>query len=463
MNKKNFLISICIYFMILMYFIISKRNNLLYIQSLNYDIIVIVYSIIGSINIYIYNKYKIYIFEPLNLINFIYFMMFIYYPLRDINIDRTLYFGMSVDNGALRATIIFFISYLFYIIGYFYKKKNHIFSKIIIYRENLNKNILYISLIIWFIGFLANLFYLMKGGLNLSYIFSLGQIGNVDIERSSGKSIVGFIGMFGFMMVSSNFYIWRYSKKKYISYLTYGITFIFFVLRGFRFILVIIIMSPLIYYYLRENKKPKIKMIVFLIVILLVMVVSLRVYRNDLRKGTTTVNIEEVMKDNIIDESLYDNFSMYKTFYITVEKIPKNLPYSYGVNLLINPLIMIIPRIIWKEKKFFGDEVYYNLFPDYAYSAGATAACNLGEAYRDFGIIGCILFQYIFGVISAKMKRSYLNKNINFNSLVKYSIFVPLTLQIVIRGYMASNLYLIIFLFLPVWILEKLFPTSDKN
>ena len=81
MNRKNFLISFYIVFGILVCFIFFKSDNLTMLQSSNYDFIVFLYSIIGIINIYIYSKYKIFIFDALNIMNFIYFMMFIYYPL----------------------------------------------------------------------------------------------------------------------------------------------------------------------------------------------------------------------------------------------------------------------------------------------------------------------------------------------------------------------------------------------
>ena len=192
----------------------------------------------------------------------------------------------------------------------------------------------------------------MKTGANLVYIFTLGQAGSVG--NGGDNSLFGFIGMFGYLMIAPLFYIKEYSKRKWIFYLTYSITLLFFILRGFRFVIVIIIVMFVVYYYLKKNKSPKFSSIISLVIVLLLMIVSLRIYRGDLRSGNNTVEINKIDIAEVLELSLYDNFSMYKPFYILIEKVPSELPFTYGVKNFINPLIMFIPRIIWKEKTFLG-------------------------------------------------------------------------------------------------------------
>lgn len=452
MNKKKFLINMLVVFGILVYFLISKKDNLTLLQSSNYNFIVFIYSIIGISNIYIYSKDRISIFDSLNIINFIYFMMFIYYPLRDINKNETLFFGMQTENGTKMATIILFISYFSYIFGYFSKKSNQKVRKTENYSKNFRSKIFYVALMIWTIGFFANLFYIMKSGASLSYIFTLGKIGYVS--KNGDNSLFGFIGIFGYLMIAPLFYIKEYSSKKWIFYFSYIMTLLFFILRGFRFVIVIIIVMFVVYYYTKNHKTPKLKAIILLLMILLLMITSLRIYRNDLRSGNETVALNNINFFETVEDSLYDNFSMYKPFYILVERIPKELPHTLGVKTFINPLIMFVPRILWKDKTFLGGGTSDNIYVKEVYRSGNAAICNFGEFYMDFGVIGCILFQYIFGVISINIKK---NKDFNINSLIKYSIFIPLNLQIIIRGYMASNFNLILFIFLPIWIIEFLF------
>lgn len=459
MNKKKFLISMFIVFGILVYFLISKKDNLTLLQSSNYDFIVFIYTIIGISNIYIYSKNRLPIFDSLNIVNFIYFMMFIYYPLRDINKSETLFFGMQTEDGAKMATVVLLVSYFSYIFGYFSKRSSQRARKIGNYSKKFRSKIFYVAFAIWVIGFFANLFYIMKSGASLSYIFTLGQSGYV--AKDGDNSLFGFIGMFGYLMIAPLFYIKEYSSKKWVFYFSYVMTLLFFILRGFRFVIVIIIVMFVVYYYTKNHKTPKLRAIILLLTILLMMITSLRIYRNDLRTGNETVNLNNINLFETVEDSLYDNFSMYKPFYVLVEKVPKELPYTLGVKTFVNPLIMFIPRMFWKNKTFLGEDTAKNIYVKEVYRAGNAAVCNLGEFYMDLGVIGCVLLQYILGVISANIKR---NKDFNINSLIKYSIFIPLNLQIIIRGYMASNFNLILFIFLPVWIIETLFLKKiDKN
>ena len=126
-KKRKTILSILGYLFVLLYFFTYKNNNLTIKASQDYNLITTVYIFSGIIFIYTFIKYVTSIFVPYLLGVFIYFMMFIYYPLRDVNDNNLMLFSTQVVE-IKKSTIIFFIGFLFYTIGYsFFKKKylNH--------------------------------------------------------------------------------------------------------------------------------------------------------------------------------------------------------------------------------------------------------------------------------------------------------------------------------------------------
>ena len=449
-------------FMCLFYSLFTMSSSLTSEETINYIVILVCFLLSAIVFLITAINNNLQLFEPISIATAIYFFMFVYYPLRDINIGTEFFFTQNFTGGTIKATVIFAASYIAMLSGYYCRKRYHYpADEQCIFRPNARTSRKYmnVSIIMWSIGLVANLIYIMSSGKNLIYILTLGMGGAKSSELTS-SSPLGFVGMFGYLMIGSLLYIMEICKSKILKSILFLLTLDMFLVRGFRFVVVVILIAPVIYYYVNNKKKPKLISVCFLVVILLIMITLLGSFRNDIRSGTSNTKLASITIETV-EEALYENFGQYRAFYIMVDQIPKNYSYTYGVKTFINPLIMFIPRMIWEGKTFLGTESGYFLSQE-AISAG-SAYCNIGEFYMDFGAIGCIIAMFFEGYIFAWTKKWINGKNISVHGLIAYSIFTPLVLQIIIRGYMASNFNLVLFSLLPVFICSHIHPESNEN
>ncbi|MEH7249099.1 O-antigen polymerase [Neobacillus niacini] len=426
-------------------------QNLINSDYVNYLTLTTGYFIVAGILLISYIVTPMDLFEPIIFVTFLYLMIFSIVPIINIIIGETLFFGKDIMGGAQKATWIFIVSYLAFVFGYYLqrekeplKKKKSINMET---TEDVKREILLISLIFWIFCFLLSLFDLLSSGKNLLYILSIGNTGFIDPSRQISTPL-GFVSMFGYSMIPTWMYINAYSKNTILKNVLYVLTLIIFVVRGFRFVIVILIMAPIIYYYIKNNKRPSLLLLCILAMVLLFMIGIIGFMRGDIRSGN---EVEWASFDiEFIIEAVKGNFDIYQPFYGMVEVIPEDLGYSYGDQIFVYTLIMFIPRAIWPNKPYSNiDEVLTTSVSRYASNAG-IAFPNIGEFYMEFGIFGCIVFMFFFGKLCGWSKRLYkIDKN-NVNSLIAYSIILPSFMQLVIRGYTPSNFYLILSLLLPI-------------
>lgn len=446
----------------ILYFLLKQNSSLAGVYAVNYMVIVGAYAVCCIVFGLCALNRKIMIFEPMIVFTFIYFFMFVYYPLEDINEGVTTFFGQDITAGTIKATLIVMFSYIAFLGGYYLKKSYHVQMPEQRYmRESSDskRKIFFVALALWLVGLAANFFYIMSSGKSLAYILSLGAGGVIDSD-AGGNGLLGFVGMFGFLMIGSWFYIKEYGRSRSLKIVTYLLTLLLFWVRGFRFVIVIILVSPIVFYFVKRKKNPSPFVLAAMLVVLLSMITVVGIFRNDIRHGTDTAETSDIGLDTV-EQSLYENFGQYRPFYIMVEQIPENYSYTYGVKSFVNPLIMFIPRIVWRGKRFLGESS--NNFLSRAAQIAGSAYCNLGELYMDFGAIGCVIAMFFVGRIFGWTKKWIHGRIISDHSLFAYSVLVPLTMQLIIRGYMASNFNLILFCLLPIWICSKLGIKEEKT
>lgn len=394
---------------------------------------------------------KIDIFEPIVLVTFIHLLLFVVTPIISLYQNDLLWFNKNVWDGCIKGTLLSTLAYIFFIFGYYFgttKKRK--------YKQKCIKNwkkIYMISLAIWFFCFACNIIYVLSTGINITYVLTLGNSGSMTIEETS-NSMLGFIGMISYGMISSYLYIFYYSKSKLLKSILFYLMFSTYLIRGFRFIIVAIIVAPLFFIYIKENKRPSVVLIIALLLFLSISVGFIGGVRDDMRAGNGIGNsINSIIQVKYITSVIIDNFSIYKTYYGIVQNIPSLMNYTYGKLMFMYTLIMFIPRVIWPSKPNpISQKINEIAVSKYASKAG-TAYPYLGEYYHEFGVFGIMFFSYLFGKICNWIKTKMYE--INIHSIILYSSICPLLLQIMIRGYTPSNFYLIIFSVLPIIILKN--------
>lgn len=400
---------------------------------------------------YLFLKKQIDVLEPIVLITAIHLLLFIITPIISLYSNEILWFDKNLWGGCIKGTWLSTLGYFLLVMGYYSTKQGR---KAVTKRRVINFNkICKLSLIIWFFCFACNIVYLLSEGKNILYILTLGGNGTVDTEKLN-TSAFSFLGVVSYGMLSAYLYIYQYSNSKLLKLILFYLMISSFLIRGFRFIIVAVIIAPLIFCYLKKGTRPNIISILVLLIFLAGLVGVIEGARDGLRAGNGMGDsITSFLSFEYIKDVLIENFSIYKTYYGIVQNFPLNMDYTYGQLMILYTLVMFIPRGIWPAKPYpISQEVNAVAVSEYASRAG-TAYPYLGEYYHEFGIIGICFFSFLLGKICGKLKKNMYYKDIH--SLVLYSAICPLLFQIMIRGYTPSNFYMIVFSILPIIILKK--------
>lgn len=406
------------------------------------------------------------ILEPFPFVTAVYILMYYITPIICLLTGDIEWFGLDLWGGCIKGTLLASIGYFCFLIGYFTNGRYLCFSSnndydisaeeiVVSETEKTRKNYVMLNMLFWMIGFLGSVILIRSTGRSLMYILTLSD--NSSTEITSSSSLL-FLGVVAHLMLPSYLYIFTYSRSKLLKIVTFYLMAMTYLIRGFRFILVAIIMAPIVLHYLRKGKRPKIYHIAFIVIMLFVMIGIVGLARTDIRKG---VGINEAVLSELSTDSIKDiiinYFSIFKNYYGIVDCFPDRMDYTYGQQIFLYTLIMFVPRAIWPGKP---EPINYNVvataISDYARKAG-SAPPNLAEFYHEFGTIGIVVFMFIFGKLCHslynRMKRS------DIHSSIAYASIYPLLLQIIIRGYTPSNFYLIVVVLVPIfatrWLIDR--------
>lgn len=439
-----FIIGIVIIYM--MPFGMTKEYYYAYTTS------VCVYFVVLICLLFVHLKTNLDIFEPIVLTSFIYILIFSIAPIIDIINNDTIQFGFDPIAGWVKGSFIFMLSYVFFTIGYSIKNKPNkidIERKLSYYND---KEIIKLSILLWIVGFLGTLIYLFGTGKSLAYILSVGSYGEMNISNSSDTPL-GFIGMLTFSMITAWIYYFHFGKSKTLKILLFTLSVATLLVRGFRSILIIILVAPIILHYLKNNKRPTMGSLLTLLFSIVIMIGAVGFMRNDVRSGE---DVDWSMFDGeVIYNALLGNFRRYNVFYGMVENIPEYYSYTLGQNYFYT-LVMVIPRAIWPDKPqpVMQEVLLVSTNPVIA-STGA-AWPNIGEFYMEFGIFGCIVLMYLLGRLLCWTKTFYQGKHSDIHSMIAFSVIIPSLITIIAYGYTPSTFYMIGFLIVPIIIIKKM-------
>lgn len=399
-------------------------------------------------------KYGVYLFEPIVLVSVLYLFVFFVDPMVNIVANTTDVMGYDVMDGCIKATTIFFLSYVMLIIGYYGKINTRGLNRLKkIDQDSMRINwtrIETVAFFLWLISFGFGCIEFASKGMSVSYFLTLGMTGAVESEYA--ESAFGFLGNFRFSMISAWLYLYVCNRKSPKTVLCGILTLFYFILRGFRHSLFVLILSPIIYIFIRKKSSPKIRTIIILFGICVIIMGMMEFVRGSLRSGES-VDWESFDTDIFVG-AFQGNFDVYKTFYGMVTAVPNQLEFQFGMASIISTITMIIPRRIWSAKPVSPIITNLGMFCGEAAAKAGFAMPNISEYYLDFGGIGCCVIFFILGGILKKMKSLYAKKSYDIHMLVLYSIMLPALLQVILRGYSPSYVFLLCFYALPIIIMK---------
>lgn len=414
----------------------------------NYIFLVVAYFLYTYFLWITFVRHKIDLFEPLVFVSAMYFALLIFAPMVCIIRGTTLILGADTMGGCIRGTTIFLISFFFFFIGYY--KKGSRKEK----RKKIDGNGVFdkcqLMLLFWVGCLFLTIIYDMSEGKSPLYILTFGQAGAVAQEQSD--SSLQILINFSYSLLGAWLYLWKeWESHDIVKIAMYLITLSVFATRGFRFILVIALFAPVVLHYLINKKRPNIFNVIVVCILILSFMGSFESIRNNLRTGT---QITEVTTGTDALWDVFDSdFCTFKAYYGVVEAFPQKMNYTYGKQMLLYTAVMMIPRALWKEKPYPPTHEVATVAMNEVAAKSGMAFPNIGEFYFEFGPIGVVVCMFIFGVLCSNLK-VILKKADDIEDLIIYSVTFLALVQIIGRGYIPSNFYLLIFLNLPMFLLE---------
>lgn len=411
------------------------------------------------LHICLFSKCGWYIFEPITIVCILYCFLFFVDPLLNIILETTQCKGeFDIMPGCVKATGVFTIAYMLFVLGYYgswkrnpkmYKQRNtmqHIQLKRGWHRERVES----LALAIWLICFLFAVLEFIAKGMSISYFLTLGRIGSINDLYN--RFAFDFLGNFRFSMITAWVYLFACNRKSLKTIVCGILTLQYFILRGFRHALFVLIFAPIIYLHIKKRKSPQKSTLIIMFVVAVLIMGIMQFARGALREDTA---IDwTVFETNIFFDAIKGNFDIYKTFYGMVMVVPDQLGYQWGMASIVCVITMFIPRYFWPAKPISPLITNLWMFCGELSAKTGNAAPNISEYYLDFGIIGCCIAFFIFGYILQKLKCVCLYSS-EKHRLILYSIIFPALLQVILRGYSPAYVPLLLFYVLPVILIRS--------
>ena len=402
--------------------------------------------------------------DPFYIVSVIYLFMYAICPMYDIKIGKYLWYGYAVFQNGCFATLVALIGYVAFYLTYrnsFKKNQRNAVSVSWPGRGGLPKYLVPFILLMWVFCFAANAFYMVSGGNSLVYCLTLGFVGEGGGESSDVS--LGFVSMFSYALPATTLLYCQYGKGKLIKGLMIYLMIVLQVSRGFRFIIIQIVIMLLIYYRLKHKRYPNIALMGLVAFLMLAALLLMTIFRGDVRSGAgmdLSVVSSGVLTD-AFDDMFWDNLRIYKNYFGMVGVIPNLFPFCYGDEIVIGTLVMLIPRIIWPSKPsmYGGEGLAVLIGPNIA---SGQAYPGLGEYYYALGVAGVVIMMSLFALL---MKYISAKKGHSEDPLdwITYAAVASCSLQLIIRGYMPSNFWLVVFSVLPVTLVRMFFGSVSER
>ncbi len=453
LSKKNMNMVVILYLVVGFIFLLKIPDFLTSKEVFEYIFVLMSYFLVGIIWIKYINDYGIFIFEPVTMVMGITFITFSVEPMVSM-IQNDMGIGsFYVFNGCIKATSIYIVGIITFLFAYYNGSLVFEMKEVKQSQPVKNDRILHIAFIIWLVAFCVQVIDLVANGYSINYIFSLGSTGSM--ENTEGG--LGIFGNIRYFMVTALLYMDIYSKNKKFVWLCRCLSILLAILRGYRWIVIVYVLSPIVLYAYVKRKSPKFKNIITLALILVIFIGAMQFVRTSLREGNGLGNYNKEINFNLayIWGAFQGNFDLYKTLYGAVTYFPSTSFYTLGQQMIYLTIATIIPRSIWPTKPYSViDTVHKVYFMGEGAVRGHWAYAQMTEFYIEFGIIGVIICMYLFGRFCKYLRQLPLPSNRTVHGVVVASFFFPMLMQLVIRGYTPLNFWPIVFILIPVFIMK---------
>lgn len=451
--KKNTQVIILLLYIVIGMSFVFQMGKVDSQYTPEYIVVLISYFLMVGIWILCICKFGFYLFEPITMVVGLTILTFSIEPMISMITNDTLLAGFNVYDGCVKATLIYMIALTFFFFVYYSRFS---FGEKC-YRNDLNtwngdykksEKLMALAYMFTVIGVAVSLVDLIKQGFSLQYILSLGSGGSFDAKE---ESIGVFINL-RYMMLPGFLYLDLYSDKKIIKNFLRIIAVACMFMRNKRWIIVLIILSPIALHYIQNKKKPSAKIMLSTALFMALLIGAMQYMRG----MSTSISSVDWSSFNLLSiwKAFSGNFDLYKTLYAAVVYFPDEHFYTLGQQLVYLTLVTCIPRAIWPNKPVsIIDSQLKPYFMGNGAVRGAWAYAQLTEFYIEFGIVGVVICMCIFADFCKFLKKCTFQPK-NIHELVMAATFYPMLMQLVIRGYMPINFWAMFFMMIPITVIR---------
>lgn len=407
----------------------------------------------------LYAKGKFDITSSLPFASGIYIIMFFVTPLYDISVGDTSVFGVTdlFDYGVKGSIVALagFISFcICYVMKYHPIDSSTRDATSWTISESLKEKIVQILILFWVVDFVVAIYIVaITQGFSISYILSFGLIGDSSAFETTSTTL-GFIGQFTRSIVTVYLLYFSISDSTAWKIVLFAFTALVEIINGFRYMIVILVVGLFFFIHISNKKRINLFKVLILLALMSIIIGIVGYSRNSVRGGNG-FSIDGFGISSITD-AILGNFRIYKSYYSVIKAVPNMTPYIYFDQIVVYTIIMAIPRTIWPSKPLNpGTKAQLYGMNAAAVASGFAYPC-LGEYYYGFGELGVVVFMGILGRWLASLSNQYRKNAKSAFDIVLYCVTIPLTLQLLIRGYTPSNFYLVLALFIPYWLVNSI-------
>lgn len=237
-------------------------------------------------------------------------------------------------------------------------------------------------------------------------------------------------------------------KKILVFYVILYFTLVLFIVGGFRYRLVFLILSLVTTYHLYPT--PRKLNYAVLISVAIVAYLGFAIMDTSRSYGRG-INLETAKNISLEDafKGAGESMDVY-SFSIVVTDAYSRYAGSAGIEPILTAVLMPIPRAILPSKP---DASYIHEAEKRTGVSGGAAFLVFTEAYIAFGMIGVILYGLFIGWFCKKIWNNYLNNKYSIGAILLLALLNGFCYTWISRGYMASAFNdFIYFVILPFWI-----------
>lgn len=267
------------------------------------------------------------------------------------------------------------------------------------------------------------------------------------------------VGMISLFVASCSLLLIRFKHNRIAFFVLLWISLLIYVISGFRYRIVILIISMVSMYYLHNTGK-RVKVIP-LVLVAIACYVSFnimdhsRVYGSGISEEALHSHSKEELTAQASETERVYNFSI-----MVMDEYEKTGRREYFAPI-VNAALMPIPRVLfpWKPNA----EYMYKATTFVMKGEPGSAYLFFVEAFMAFGWLGIIINGLFIGWLSRRFWNNYRKNTDSIGATLALAIFNGFTYVVVSRGYLAQQFNIFIFFVcMPFWLtmLFNLFTTT---